>query len=83
MRHANLKQHDSGDVFIIEEVEKNDDLLHAGPYKKCLMAWKNRQEFCQVAVLEVPEDPLFFREEVGRVKLFFSHFQILKLDRGH
>ena len=42
-------------------------------YPGDVMAWKDRQQGCHLLILERLDDPIFFREEVGRVKLFFRN----------
>lgn len=42
-------------------------------YPDDVLAWKDRKQDSHLLVIETESDSLFFREEVGRVKLFFSH----------
>lgn len=57
----------------LELIEKGGTQLRKFHYPDDVMAWKDRQEDCHLLVLECLDDPIFFREEVGRVKLFFRN----------
>lgn len=63
-----------------EFLATQEELIKAGGtqvrkfhYPDDVMAWKDRQQDCHLIILERPDDPIFFREEVGRVKLFFRN----------
>ena len=48
-------------------------------YPADAMSWKDRAELTHLVVLEEISDPIYFREEVGRIKLFFPSCLILKV----
>jgi hypothetical protein len=62
-----------------DQLPKNLIKPHFFYYPDNAMAWRDRQQDCQVIVLEQLSDSPFFREEVGRIKLYFSAFVIFHL----
>ena len=48
-------------------------------YPADAMSWKDRAQDTHLVILEESSDPVFFREEVGRIKLFFPSCLILKV----
>lgn len=48
-------------------------------YPEDVMIWRDRSMYAHLVVLETPSDPTYFREEVGRVALFFPSKLILKV----
>jgi hypothetical protein len=48
-------------------------------YPENLMDWRDRSNICHVVVLEHPSDPVYFREQVGRVKIYFHFLDIVRV----
>lgn len=70
------------DAFVAKH-KGNLNELHASYhiffYPEDVMFWKDRSDYAHLVVLEALSDPVFFREEVGRVKLFFPSCLILRV----
>lgn len=62
-----------------EHIKEHKILAKKLYYPDDAMAWKDRAEHAHLVVLEERTDPPFFREEVGRVKLFFPSHLIIKV----
>lgn len=56
-----------------EEVQRKKLIVRRYYYPDDVLTWKDRREHLHLIILESPTDPLFFREEVGRIKSFFRH----------
>ena len=70
------------DAFVAKHKNNLKELqatYHIFFYPEDAMFWIDRSEYAHLIVLETLSDPVYFREEVGRVALFFSSKLILKV----